>query len=162
MKTRTEMINEKGEIIMATTVQYAENKFTTLSDVMEELSSDISKNAEDLEELSDYVNKYRDDIEDVSNTIIKMEERSIIRDKNTKEYIKLIAEYERYKLFCLIYNIAYSSGLLLYALGLLFIDGTVSNVFYHLIFAVFISINFISCFVYGYKSSETLTNINKK
>ena len=148
---------------MATTIQYAENsKFTTLSDDMEKLSSDINKNAEDLEELSHYVNKYRDDIEDVSNAIIKMEENSITREMNIKLFIKMNAMYERYKLFSLIYNITYSSALVLYILGMIFIDGVVSNVFYHLIFAIFISINFISCFVCGYKSSGILTDINKK
>ena len=145
-------------------VQFANGNnglYTTIPDIIDELSSDINKNADDLKDLSHVVNKNRDDIEDISNTITKMEENSITRERNIKLFIKMNAMYERYKLFSLIYNIAYSSGLLLYALGL-FIDGTVSNVFYHLIFAVFISINFISCFVCGYKSSEVLTDINKK
>ena len=138
------------------------SKFYTTKQDVEELLSDINKNADNLKELSHVVNKNRDDIEDISSAITNMEERFIIRDKNTKEYIKLIAEYERYKLFCLIYNITYSSGLVLYILGMIFIDGAESNICYHLLFAVFISINFISCFVSGYKSSVILTDINKK
>lgn len=147
---------------MATVQQYSNSKINTMVDAIDELSSDIHKNVEDLEELSHVVNKNRDDIEDISNTITKMEENSIVRERNIKSYIKMIAMYERYKLFGLIYNITYSSALVLYILGLLFIDGTVSNVFYHLLFGTFISINFISCFVCGYKSSKILTDINKK
>ena len=143
-------------------ISFNGGKINTTVDVIGELSSDINKNAEDLKDLSHVVNKNRDDIEDISNTITRIEENSIARERNIKLFIKMNSMYERYKLFGLIYNITYSSALVLYILGMIFVDGAVSNVFYHLIFAIFISINLISCFICGYKSSEVLTDINKK